>query len=410
MAMPEGWLTQLPAPAGTLEPVQRRGRLALSEQGFPSRKQESWRLTDLTRLEALFQLSLADQRSHRSSADSWPSAPEQALRLVIDGSQDPLQGVTLPAGISLLEGAELQQALGHTLSRCRCASDWSVELNHGVSQQILALRIRGNVPPIELVMLAADAMLVPTRVLLLVEEKAELEFLQVVSAQGQAAHSHLLEIHLGQESKVNHGLLALGDGQEALLANLAVEQESRSHYSFVSVSQGWSFGRLEPRVVQVDGQASTSIHGLSVTAVDQQFAVHTAVRFEGPEGTLDQVQKTIAADRSHSIFNGAIQVPRPAQRTNASQLSRSLLLSGRARVDAKPELEIVADDVRCTHGATVSQLQEDQLFYLRSRGITQSSAAALLLRGYCKEVLDRLPLDASQRWLGGSLQVGGMTS
>jgi Fe-S cluster assembly protein SufD len=87
-----------------------------------------------------------------------------------------------------------------------------------------------------------------------------------------------------------------------------------------------------------------------------------------------------------------------------------LLLSGRARVDAKPELEIVADDVRCTHGATVSQLQEDQLFYLRSRGITQSSAAALLLRGYCKEVLDRLPLDASQRWLGGSLQVGGMAS
>ena len=410
MTMPEGWLRQLPAPAGTLEPVQRRGRLALSEQGFPSRKQESWRLTDLKRIEALFQLSLADQRSHRSSADSWPSVSEQALRLVIDGSQDPLQGVTLPAGISLLEGAELQQALGHTLSRCRCASDWSVELNHGVSQQILALRIRGNVPPVELVMLAANAMLVPTRVLLLVEEKAELEFLQVVSAQGQAAHSHLLEIHLGQESKVNHGLLALGDGQEAMLANLAVEQESRSYYSLVSVSQGWSFGRLEPRVVQVEGQASTSIHGLSVTAVDQQFAVHSAVRFEGPEGTLDQVQKTIAADRSHSIFNGAIQVPRPAQRTNASQLSRSLLLSGRARVDAKPELEIVADDVRCTHGATVSQLQEDQLFYLRSRGITQSSAAALLLRGYCKEVLDRLPLDASQRWLGGSLQVGGMAS
>ena len=117
MAMPEGWLTQLPAPAGTLEPVQRRGRLALSEQGFPSRKQESWRLTDLTRLEALLQLSIADQKSDRSSADSLPSVPEQALRLVIDGSLDPLQGVTLPAGISLLEGAELQQALGHTDTR-----------------------------------------------------------------------------------------------------------------------------------------------------------------------------------------------------------------------------------------------------------------------------------------------------
>ena len=414
MAMPEGWLTQLPAPAGTLEPVQRRGRLALSEHSFPSRKQEAWRLTDLRRLEDLFQLSLPDQSrdrspSDRSPSDRLPNVPGQALRLVIDGSQDPLKGVTLPVGISVLEGPELQQALGHTLSRCRCASDWPVELNHGVSQQILALRIRGNVPPLELVMDAADTMLVPTRVLLLVEEKAELECLQVLTAKGQAAHSHLVEIHLGQEAKVTHGLLALGDGHGAMLANLAVEQESRSDYSLVAVSQGWSFGRLEPSLVQVDGQASASIHALAVTAAEEQFAVHTAVRFEGPEGTLDQVQKTIAADRSHSIFNGAIQVPRLAQRTNASQLSRSLLLSGRARVDAKPELEIVADDVRCTHGATVSQLQEDQLFYLRSRGISQPSAATLLLRGYCKDVLDRLPLDGSKRWLGGSLQLGGMT-
>ena len=406
MAMTEAWLTQLPDPTGALEPVQRRGRLALTEQGFPSRRQESWRLTDLKRLEALFQLSLANDSSHVSIPDSWPTVPEQALRLVVNNTNDPLAGFDLPEGISILEGVELEQALGHTLSRCQCASEWPVELNHGVNQQILALRIRGKVPPIELVTFATDAMFMPTRVLLLVEEKAELEVLQVVIAKGHAAHSHLLEIHLGQESKVQHGLLALGEGKESLLANMAIEQEVRSHYSMVAVSHGWSFGRLEPNVVQVGGQASSSIHGLSVTAADQQFAVHSTMRFEGPEGTLDQVQKTVAADRSHSIFNGAIQVPRQAQRTNASQLSRCLLLSGRARVDAKPELQIVADDVRCTHGATVSQLQEDQLFYLRSRGITESSAASLLLRGYCKEVLDLLPLDAASRWLDGALPEG----
>jgi len=105
MAMPKGWLTQLPAPAGMLEPVQRRGRLALSEHSFPSRRQESWRLTDLKRLEALFQLSLADQGSDCSNAESWPSMPATALRLVIDGTQDPLHGVKLPEGISVLEGA-----------------------------------------------------------------------------------------------------------------------------------------------------------------------------------------------------------------------------------------------------------------------------------------------------------------
>ncbi len=401
MASSDGWLTQLPVPSGLLEPVQRRGRLALAEQGLPTKRQESWRLTDLKRLEALFQLSVVEFSGHQESQNCWPTAADKTLRLVIDGMSDPLDGVELPEGISALEGVELQQALGHTLSRCRCASEWPVELNHGVSQHILALRIRGKVPPVELVMVATSAQLVPTRVLLLVEEKAELEFLQVVRANTVAAHSHLLEIHLGQESKVQHGLLALGDGQESLLANLAVEQEPRSQYSLTSASKGWLLGRLEPSVIQVDGQASSSIHSLSVTAADEQFAVHTAVRFEGPEGTLDQVQKTVVADRSHCIFNGAVQVPRQAQRTNASQLSRNLLLSGRGRVDAKPELEIVADDVRCTHGATVSQLQEDQLFYLRSRGITESTAVALLLRGYCQDVLDQLPLDACQRWLDG---------
>jgi Fe-S cluster assembly scaffold protein SufB len=91
------------------------------------------------------------------------------------------------------------------------------------------------------------------------------------------------------------------------------------------------------------------------------------------------------------VFNGAVRVPRAAQRTDAAQLSRSLLLSDRARVDTKPELEIVADDVRCAHGATVSRLQQDELFYLQSRGIAADQAARLLLRGFCEEVLRDLP-------------------
>ena len=95
------------------------------------------------------------------------------------------------------------------------------------------------------------------------------------------------------------------------------------------------------------------------------------------------------------MFNGAVQVPRLAQRTDAAQLSRNLLLSDRARIDTKPELEIVADDVRCAHGATVSRLEQDELFYLQSRGIAADQAARLLLRGFCEEVLQELPAAAA---------------
>ena len=375
---------------GVLEPVQERGRAALERLGLPTRRQEPWRLTNLKRLGALAEMRLSEARTPRPLPDS------SGLRIVLDGISDPLDGVTLPEGITLLQVAELQQALGHTLDRCGCADDWAVEFNHASTKQVLALRIRGTVPPLELVMSGGSG-LAATRVLLLLEEKAELEVLEVVLADGQSAHTHLLEVHLGQEAQLRHGFLASADGTASLLAHLAVEQEPRSSYSFTSVIEGWSFGRVEPRVVQVDGQAQTTLKGLAVTSGDQQLATHTAVRFAGPEGELDQLQKCLAADRSHTIFNGAITVPREAQRTNAAQLSHNLLLSERARVDTKPELEIVADDVRCAHGATVSQLQEDQLFYLQSRGISAADAAALLLQGACQEIVDQLPA-AARAW------------
>ena len=378
--------------SSVLTPVQERGRAALERLGLPTRRQEAWRLTNLKRLAALAELPASGKATTRT----LPPAAEGVVRLVLDGSGASLEDQVWPEGISLLSATELEQALGHTLDRCGCAETWGVEFNHASSHQLLALRIRGKVPPLELVLAGGEG-LVATRVLLLLEEKAELELLEAVLAEGASAHSHVLEAHLGQEAVLRHGFLASADGQASLLTHLAVEQETRSHYALTSVVTGWSLGRVEPRVVQVDGQAETTLKGLAVTSADQQLATHTAVRFDGPEGELDQLQKCLASGQSHTIFNGAIEVPRIAQRTNAAQLSRNLLLSGQARVDTKPELEIVADDVRCAHGATVSQLQEDELFYLQSRGIAAQDAAALLLRGACQEVIEQLPT-AAQAW------------
>ncbi|MEO1744796.1 MAG: SufD family Fe-S cluster assembly protein, partial [Cyanobacteria bacterium J06629_9] len=96
-------------------------------------------------------------------------------------------------------------------------------------------------------------------------------------------------------------------------------------------------------------------------------------------------------DRGHAVFNGKIYVPQAAQMTDAAQLNRNLLLSDKGRVDTKPELDIVADNVKCAHGATVSQLQPEQLFYLQSRGISQTQAQQLLVRGFAMEVVETIP-------------------
>jgi Fe-S cluster assembly protein SufD len=104
------------------------------------------------------------------------------------------------------------------------------------------------------------------------------------------------------------------------------------------------------------------------------------------------VHKCIVNDRAHAIFNGKIFVPQAAQLTDAAQLSRNLLLSPKARVDTKPQLEITADNVKCAHGATVSQLEDDEVFYLQSRGIDQDSARKLLVYAFAIEVIHQIPI------------------
>jgi len=396
-------LAQLPAASGPLAAVQARGRQALSTLPVPTRHQEAWRFTDLALLAGL-DLSPSGAQSRGLALDGpAPEAPSldaacqdgpKTLRLQLDGGSDPLAGVVLPAGLARLSESELLQALGHTLAATGCEQHWPVELNHACASQLLALRVASRAQvSLELVSDGATG-LRPLRVLLILEEKAQLQLCQRLSAAGAGLTSLVLEAHLGRGARLEHGLVAMGHPGAALLAHLALEQEPESAFNLVAVSAGWGLSRLEPRVVQVDGSATTNLRGLQVVAGDQIADTHSHIAFGGPEGQLDQLHKAVADGRGRSVFNGAVRVPRAAQRTNAAQLSRSLLLSDRARIDTKPELEIVADDVRCAHGATVSCLQQDELFYLQSRGIAADQASALLKRAFSEEILRELPAPA----------------
>ncbi len=395
------WLASLAQPKGLLESVQRRGRNSLADMGMPTSSQEAWRLTNLKRLEEILKLPLASDVSKQQKLASplLPNPSKGAMRLVIDPQTDPLDSICLPEGFIPLTTSEIEQTLGQTMKKCSSYSDWPVAINHASTSNVFALRVVGKeLPPLELVMQSYPAEFNPTRVLLVLEENAQLDLLQVVLGLEESAYSHLIEIHLSQESCLNHGWLAIGQEDTKLMANLAVKQEKRSQYSLTSCHYGWTWGRLKSSVLQLEGNAKTNLRGLQISMSNEQLETHSDVRFEGPEGSLNQLNKSVAGDNSHSIFNGAIRVPQVAQLTNASQLSRNLLLSNRARIDTKPELEIVADDVRCAHGATVSELQQEEIFYLRSRGISAERATALLLQGYCQEILSTLPLDG-ERWI-----------
>ena len=339
----------------------------LAAQQPPSRRQEDWRFTDLAPLAAV---------------PAGLAAP------------DPWDGLELPAGVSRLGDEAIARLLGTALAASSAADHWAVRLNAGARPALLALRVSGAAAPLELPLLApAQPGLVAWRLLLLLEPGASLELLQHVQpAAGQAQLLSLVtEAVLAEGAQLQIGSLALGHDQASLLQHLVVRQAPASTLQASAVATGWALARQEPRIVQEQGQASTQLRALQQVNGRQIADTHSYVRFDGPEGELDQLHKALADGAGRSVFNGAVQVPRAAQRTNAAQLSRSLLLSDRARIDTKPELEIVADDVKCAHGATISQLQDEQLFYLRSRGIAAEEASQLLQRAFCEEVVRALP-------------------
>jgi Fe-S cluster assembly protein SufD len=394
-----------------LAAARQRAAWALADRPLPSRRQEAWRFTEIAPLLAITPALLPPATTGPATL---PPATSAVVRLVLDGHGDPLAGVSLPAGMEPIPAADLEAllqetatdrgedrgangAFTHAAASAGSEAPWSGLLAAATAGQVLALRVRGVVEPIlELVSDAASAEgVLPLRVLLLLEPQAQLELLQVHRAAGASLTTVLLEARLGAGARLSHGLIGQGVGASVLLADLAIEQDPGSHYAFTSAVAGWALSRLEPRVLQSGGGATTRLRSLQRVDGRQIADQHSQVRFEGPEGELDQLHKVIADGAGRSVFNGAVAVPRAAQRTNAVQLSRSLLLSDRARIDTKPQLEIVADDVKCAHGATVSRLQSEELFYLQSRGIAAATASRLLLRGFCGEVLRELPAAAA---------------
>jgi Fe-S cluster assembly protein SufD len=202
------------------------------------------------------------------------------------------------------------------------------------------------------------------------------------------------ELWLGPAAQVDH-LLVQDLPQEAFfLAAVAIEQDRASRLGHASLALGAGLARLETRVQLAGEGAWAEVAGLYLARANQLLDHHTTVDHAVPHTTSRQLYKGALDERARGVFHGRVHVRPGAQKSDARQINRALLLSGAAVVDTKPQLEIYADDVQCSHGASIGQLDDLQLFYLRARGIAEADARALLTAGFAREVLDRLPIDA----------------
>ncbi|MCR8539364.1 MAG: SufD family Fe-S cluster assembly protein [Prochlorococcus marinus CUG1439] len=369
----------------------------LQSNPLPNPKSELWRLSNRSKLSNFLDYSTfkKDQKFdfpyfHNST---------NIIRLVIGGdSQISIKDKNY--SIQQLSKDTLEKYIKQKISFFDENEHWSDLLNLTLSSEenVLGLKIKGSrIPPIEIFSHASNDSLNAKTLVMFVEKNCNVELLQVNLGKENSSLSQSTFFCLEENSYVNHGFVSYGEEKSNLLNSLNVIQQNNSEYNLGSLHFKFNYARFEIRIKQAKGNAKTNIKGMQITKKDEQISTYTKIDFNGPNGFLDQINKSLAADKSHAIFDGSIIVPKIAQKTDASQLSRNLLLSNLAQIDTKPQLEIIADDVKCKHGATISQLNEEELFYMRTRGITLKEANKLQLSSFFKEIISFIPV-SKDRW------------
>jgi Fe-S cluster assembly protein SufD len=207
------------------------------------------------------------------------------------------------------------------------------------------------------------------------------------------------EIWIAENAQVNHTRIERESVEAFHIGKSTITQARDSLYTCNAINLGAKLSRHNLEIYQTGEQTETTLNGLTMIAGQQLADTHSAIALTHPYSMTRQLHKSIVADRAHTVFNGKVFVAKAAQLTDAGQLNRNLLLSPRARVDTKPQLEIIADNVKCSHGATVSQLEDEEVFYLQSRGINATDAQNLLINAFAAEIINQIPVASLQQTL-----------
>ena len=377
------------------------------QTGFPTTRVEDWRFTNVSEL-ARTEFGLGEAApSLVSKAKTISYGMEGAASelVFVNGRFVPELFVkdTRQAGVEIQSLArQIEQAaatvephLGRYLNTAR---DPFCALNTAFIQDGAYIHVRKNVvaeAPLSLVFLTipngARPMSFP-RNLIVVEDGAQCAIVEeYVSLDGAAGFCNAAtELVVGDSAVVAHYRIERESAQAFNISTLRIQQGRAANVSSHSVLVGGALVRNNIHPVMAGEGGECLINGLFIGNSRQHLDNYMLVEHASPHCASRQFYNGILDDQAHGVFHGRIIVHKDAQKTDAKQTNRNLLLSDSAQIDTKPQLEIFADDVKCTHGATIGQIEETALFYLRSRGIDENSARQLLLTAFASECLDRM--------------------
>jgi Fe-S cluster assembly protein SufD len=386
--------------------ARRRAFERFATLDFPTAKDEAWRFTSLAPLlggafvPALAPGGEAARSAAVTLAVTQATAFGEGLRLVfVDGHFAPRLSTPLASRAGLVVAplraalAQLPDVVGPSLQRDADGDRPFAALNAALTRDGALLRVpRGHVldDPVSLVFVTTGDHVAHPRAIIALEEESRAAVVEthLHLGAGAAFTNAVIDVSLGAGAALDHYRLAGGDDLHVGRAAYRVGRDAR--LGALTLARGGPLQRHEVGVV-LDAGATATLAGLSLADGHQQVDHHLLVDHAAPGGHSRALYKGVLDGHAHAVFDGAVLVRPGAQQTDAVLANHNLLLSDDATVNSKPQFNIHADDVKCTHAATVGQLRAEEIFYLRSRGLGLEAARALLLQAFASEILGPVP-------------------
>ncbi|XP_002966787.2 protein ABCI7, chloroplastic [Selaginella moellendorffii] len=395
---------------------------------WPSSKDEAYRFTNVKFLKdsEIQPLILGEDEVESLSFEGMEDEEDESIRLVfVDGILSPelskVEGVPPEVYVGSILGAPDEKLQKYVVPRIAQAStlidkDAFVSLNGIGALDLGVVLVPKDLKlekPIHVVYYSTPrknlknqlepqvVSMTNPRLLVVASEGATVHLVEEFRG-GTEESSHwtnsVCEIVIESGASVSHDLIQTQERSSVSMKKTYVSQEKASSYKCVDVELGSKLSRHNLHIEQLGSDTKTDMLTFLLCGRDQVQDLHSRLILNHPRGYARQLQKCIVMNSTgHGVFDGNIRVNRDAQQTDAGQLSRSLLLAPRATVNAKPSLQINADDVKCTHGVAISDLDEDQLFYFRARGIDAQTARSALVFSFGAEVIEKLESKTMQK-------------
>ena len=381
------------------ERVRTAAAARLSAAGFPTIADEDWRYTSLRLLEGTHfeeALTPVGEAGHDGvlaratvAAKGLPDVPRLVFvdgRYAPDLSLEPASGSALFSrsptfGLIARPECEAFVALNTMLAEDGAVFDLPAGADGG-TVAIVSLGCHASARPIAF----------HPRHRITLGAGARLSVIEVAAGRGTYLHNPVHEIVLGEDAVLEHVRLQDEDRRSFHMSTSYVSLAARATYDSFTLVLGGALSRTEIHAALRGPGAIAHLNAAQLLSGRQHADFTTAVSHEAPGCASRQTVKNVLADESHGVFQGRIDVARVAQKTDGYQMNQALLLSPRAAIDSKPQLRINADDVKCSHGATVGELDGEQLFYLQSRGVPLADARSMLVRAFLAEAIDPIRL------------------